>query len=190
MAEGLQIGIGGAGTQNSSLPVNENTGPQSPNFDEATFWSIALEVLKQGNPVGFIATGGSMSPLIRSGELVIVTPCSPKDLKPSDIILYATSSDPTVSPKRVHRIMEKRFANGKCIFFTKGDATEVLDAPVEAVQVLGKVSAIKKGRWELNLNRPWGKALNRVCFLMERWPSSKMLMWKGWRLVKSLRGLP
>jgi len=154
--------------------------------DGHKFWSVATGLLKSGNSICFDPPGNSMSPFIRHGETLTVVPCSTNDLKFGDIILYSTSPNPNQSQKRIHRIMKKRVVNGKTLLFTKGDASRSLDPPIEPNQVLGKVSAIKNGRWTLHLDQPWGKAINLTWAIFQRWPLSMWMLRMGWKVVKSL----
>ncbi|NIQ37559.1 MAG: hypothetical protein GTN81_03075, partial [Proteobacteria bacterium] len=77
---------------------------------------------------------------------------------------------------RVHRFIKRRDGDGKYVLLTKGDAAATLDAPVDRWQVLGKVVAIRKGRFTLDLNRPWGRAINLAFALFQRWPLSGRMM--------------
>ncbi len=161
---------------------------EGSSLDDKRFWSVALTLTEGGNQARFKPSGSSMSPFIRDGETVTVTSCSPKELKFGDIILYAISSDPITSPKRIHRVIGKSFLNGKFLLLTKGDACPSPDAPVDLEQVLGKVSAVEKGRWTLDLNQPWGKAINLSFALFQQWPVSRWLMAIGWKGLKSSIG--
>ena len=154
--------------------------------DEHKFWSVATGLLKSGNSVRFDPPGDSMSPFIRYGETITVDPCFSNDVKFGDIILYSTSPNPNQSQKRIHRIMKRRVVNGKSLLFTKGDASRSLDPPIEPNQVLGKISAIKKARWTLHLNQPWGKAINLTWALFQRWPLSMWMLRMGWKALKPL----
>jgi signal peptidase I len=149
-------------------------------------WDLALELLRNKNMLEFTATGTSMSPFIRNKDMVIVSPCNPNKMRFGDIILYSTSPNPNQSQKRIHRIMKRRTVNGKSLFFAKGDASRCLDPPIEPNQVLGKISAIKKERWTLNLNQPWGKAINLTWALFQRWPLSMWMLRMGWKVMKAV----
>ena len=154
--------------------------------DGHKFWSVATGLLKSGNSIRFAPPGNSMSPFIRHGETLTVVPCSTNDLKFGDIILYSTSPNPNQSQKRIHRIMKRRVVNRKSLFFTKGDSCLSLDPPIEPNQVLGKISAIKKARWTLDLDSPLGKAINLTWAIFQRWLISMWMLRMGWKLMKSL----
>ena len=149
-------------------------------------WDLALEVLRNQNMVEFTATGTSMSPFIRNKDIVVVSPWNPNKVRFGDIILYSTSPNANQSQKRIHRIMKRRTVNGKFLLFTKGDASRCLDPPIERNQVLGKISAIKKERWTLDLDNPLGKAINLTWALFQCWPLSMWVIRTGWKLMKAL----
>ena len=155
-------------------------------YTDQLMWDVALEVLRNQNMFEFTATGASMSPFIRNKDIVVVSPWKPNKMKFGDIILYSTSQGAIQSPKRIHRIMKRRVVNGKSLLFTKGDASRSLDPPIEPNQVLGKISAIKKARWTLHLNQPWGKAINLTWALFQRWPLSMWMLRMGWKALKPL----
>ncbi len=167
-----------------------NTGIDRPRVDDSVFWSVALTVLKEGGHVRFEPPGGSMNPFIRHGETVTLMPCSPRDLKFGDIILYCVGLDPAVSPKRIHRVVKRRVMGGECLLLTKGDACTSTDAPVAPRQVLGKVSTIEKGAWTLDLATPFGKAINLTFAVFQRWLLLMWIMSVGCKVAKLLMGLP
>lgn len=156
--------------------------------DDREFWSVALEFLSRGNDVRFRPPGNSMAPFIRPDETVTVIPCLPGDVKFGDIILYSTGSDPVASPKRLHRLLKRDIVRGKWLLFTKGDSLPFLDDPILPEQVLGRVSAIVKGRWTIDLNRTWGKAVNFAWALLQISPLSRWLICLGWRGMKAVVG--
>jgi hypothetical protein len=164
--------------------MSEKKGGENPNPHDVRFWSLALGLLEKGKPMRFAPTGSSMAPFIRHGETVTIMPCAPNHVKPGDIVLYATESDHVGSPKRLHRVIEKKVVGKKCLFVTKGDAVPDLDLPIQAGQILGKVSAIEKRRWELDLDRPWAKTIHLAWFLLERWALWRWLVRVGWRTAK------
>lgn len=47
----------------------------------------AIERLRKGEAVRIRPSGNSMTPLIKSGELITVRPCDPTLIKPGDVVL-------------------------------------------------------------------------------------------------------
>ena len=88
--------------------------------------------------------GGSMSPTLHLGDMVIVTKVAPETIKENDIIEFQMG-DASV----IHRVIKIDDDNGYRQFITQGDANDSLDiAPVSAEQLQGKVMfAVPKIGW-------------------------------------------
>ena len=108
--------------------------------NDRAFLEISLTLLQQGCRVRFRPGGQSMHPTIKNGEAVLVEPIKPEQVNVGDIILYLFHRG--VIAHRVLRI-ERRAENQFLI--TRGDASRTNDAPVPAVDVLGRVVAVERG---------------------------------------------
>ncbi|GAI94887.1 unnamed protein product, partial [marine sediment metagenome] len=107
----------------------------------------------------FTIMGGSMSPAMGSGDVVVVTQIDPSELKVGDIIVYrrADDSNDIVS----HRVVDV-IDDGELSFRTKGDANEDPDPYlVGSSDVVGKVTFVvpKLGYVFLFANTPIGFAI-------------------------------
>lgn len=101
---------------------------------------MSTDFLRQGLGVRFRATGGSMQPTIRHGELITVIPLPVADIQMGDILLYQTHRKIVA-----HRLVELG-SNGT--FILRGDALSVCDKPIASYQILGKVIKTERnGRW-------------------------------------------
>ncbi|MCS7112116.1 MAG: signal peptidase I [Ignisphaera sp.] len=69
-----------------------------------------------------IVRGGSMYPLLRDGDLVIVVPTHTIDL--GDVIVYRNDREEFV----IHRVVAKLECNGKTLYVTKGDNNPFIDS--------------------------------------------------------------
>src|SRR5690242_9053505 len=69
----------------------------------------------------FLVQSGSMSPAIKTGDLIIVQ--SQAEYKKGDVITFTDDG----SKKVTHRIAEVRTKNNSVSFLTKGDANQVTD---------------------------------------------------------------
>jgi hypothetical protein len=153
--------------------------------EERKFWTVLTDVLDAGKQVRFNPVGKSMGPFIRQGDAVTVRPCSPRDLAFGDIVLFAAGGE----TYRVHRIVGSICADGRTSIITKGDASPDTAPPISPEDILGKVSAVTKGRWILDLDKPCGKAINLTWAHFQRWPVSMGMLRTGGKLMKSLIGL-
>jgi hypothetical protein len=138
-----------AGAQNNGCDVSDHE-----------FWSIAKTLLATGRRVAIRAVGGSMKPLIWPEDTLVIDPCDCRRLKFGDIVLFTIVPQSDVAAMRIHRVMKMSHGNGRRKIFTRGDASDKMDEPITPEHILGRVTAIKKGRWILNLDRPVGKSIN------------------------------
>ena len=109
--------------------------------DSKLFAQVTYELLGQGLSVRFQARGASMSPAIRDGEIVEVTPVIVSKLRKDDIVLANTNVG-----FRLHRIV---FADHeRDIFITRGDCGQENDPALKGAQILGLVRAkeVRVGR--------------------------------------------
>lgn len=88
----------------------------------------------------FVVYSGSMAPAINVGDLAVVAPTKPEQLRPGDVITYRTPQNPNLVV--THRLVDvTREDQGRFSFQTKGDANPVLDTvAVDAGAVLGRVA--------------------------------------------------
>lgn len=103
-------------------------------------FELSTDILKKGKSIRFHATGWSMSPFIRDGDFITVSPVKSSFLKIGDIALYSTAENKII----VHRIIKKHKNNGRTTLWIKGDAAFGSPEKVDAQSVLGKVTAIER----------------------------------------------
>lgn len=103
-------------------------------LDSKVFEELIRELLEQGLCVRFEARGASMSPAIRDGELVEITPVIVSKLQKGDIVLVKSNNG-----FRLHRIVLADDA--KDVFVTKGDCGQGNDPALKAEQILGRARA-------------------------------------------------
>ena len=142
---------------------------QSSDID---FWAVARDLFRMGKRVTLKPLGGSMKPFIWPGDTVDIDPSQDCTLKFGDIVLYKTSVKKDRAATIIHRVVKIYHENGEPRIVTRGDASSKMDDPVTSEQVLGKVTAIQKGKLTLRLDRPVGKAINRAWSLFQCFPIS------------------
>ena len=80
---------------------------------------------------------GSMSPSMNVGDLVVVAPQSPDDLKVGDVIVFQS---PIGNSLVCHRIIAITQEDGSLVFHTKGDYNEDPDPfTLQSDSIVGKV---------------------------------------------------
>src|SRR5271165_2634199 len=109
--------------------------------DSKLFEEVIRELLEQGMSARFQARGSSMSPAIRDGEVVEVTPVMVTKLRKDDIVLAKSNCG-----FRLHRIVLVDPA--KDVFVTRGDCGQENDPELRGDQILGLARAkeVRVGR--------------------------------------------
>ncbi len=102
--------------------------------DSKLFEDVIRELLGQGLSVRFQARGASMSPAIRDGEFVQVTPVIVSKLRKDDIVLAKG-----MHGFRLHRIVRADAARDE--FVTRGDCGQQDDPMLSGAQILGVARA-------------------------------------------------
>ena len=140
----------------SNLAQSSVLSPQSSDANSLNFEQVCNELLREEHRIKFNAPGDSMYPTICNGDLITVEPIKPSNVIVGDIILYRHKSGVTVH--RVMHILKRsekysrstpkgpqgRSSSETLQFSFRGDAAIVLDNPVGADQILGKVVSVER----------------------------------------------
>lgn len=79
---------------------------------------------------------GSMQPNIEVGDLAVIKPIVPKNIKKGDVITYRLTDNIFIT----HRVIDVIHDNDEYLFITKGDANNVEDdEKINSSQLVGKV---------------------------------------------------
>lgn len=98
--------------------------------------------------------GSSMSPFLRDGQKVLVN--KEKTFLRGDILVFSRGENIVC-----HRfIRRKKDAAGNVLFQTKPESLDVLDAPVAAGQILGRIVAVKHGQRDIRIDSMNKRLLN------------------------------
>ncbi len=120
------------------------------------FACVSTGLLHQGKSIRFRAPGRSMHPTIKDGEVIMVAPIVPSDVRQGDIVLYRANGN--VYAHRVVGIQGKRDdpgprsvrPNSHQLFTLRGDALGALDEEVHPDQLLGKVVSVDRAGHSIN----------------------------------------
>jgi hypothetical protein len=114
------------------------------------FSELCADLLCAGVAVRFTASGPSMAPTIRDGEVVTVEPARPHELVAGDVVLYAGRRGLTA-----HRVVS-RLRGPEPAFLARGDAPGSTEELVRGGQMLGRVRKVEgRGRAAEVAPRPW-----------------------------------
>jgi signal peptidase I len=123
-------------------PSSHSSGPMRPAVDRVLTADetlrIGRELLREGSSVRIRLDGYSMWPLLRPGDIGIVTPCDTAEIRPGDIIAIELL-DRWVA----HRLM-KVLNGGAKRFVTRGDSCLGYDVAIEEERVIGIVSCFER----------------------------------------------
>jgi len=133
------------------------------------FAELMEAVLKKNVPFRFTASGSSMSPFIRDGDVLIISPVSLR-LRRGDVVPFI---NPSSNQLMVHRILD--VSREGCLI--KGDNNSVPDGRIPTSIIIGRVVRVEQG------GRPTRFGLGPERFLIA-WLSKCCLLT---RLVASVR---
>ena len=128
----------------------------SNSFQKQAFFELCDELLKKGNELTFTVVSDCMAPLIEQGDEIKVRYAHPEKNTFGDVVLYKAQEGFIT-----HRIIGKRFVNGKKLFLHKGDNSRHA-ATIPAEQVIAKAVLIKKADKCIRLDTTKGKLNNYI----------------------------
>jgi len=110
---------------------------------------ISRKIHSQGS-VCLRVLGGSMTPWIRSGDLVFIKRFDFERVSTGDVILFERDDRFFVHRiiGRAHNLSARK---GVAQLVTKGDALDGVDAPVSAAEFLGRATRIHRGHRHIDL---------------------------------------
>lgn len=94
-------------------------------------------VLDKGKPFRFQATGGSMSPFVRDGDVITVSPLSDIPPRLGDVVAFIR---PESGKLVVHRVVGKRDGS----YLIKGDSAPDCADVIPRANILGRVTRVER----------------------------------------------
>lgn len=121
--------------------------------------ALVREELSAGGQIFRLeVTSGSMSPLIRPGDWVVLAPLATAHPCIGDILVLPAGSDWIV-----HRLVDYAGGADERRMITKGDQTPEADAPWDEELLIGRVSAVERGGAQILLDASLGaRILSRL----------------------------
>jgi len=105
-------------------------------------------------------TSGSMWPLIRPGDSVLIQPVHAEQVRFGDVVAFERAEQTVV-----HRVLGTRRDRGSVVFIEKGDLNTFV-GEVGGEQVLGRVTCIRRGGHDLDIVAGTGRAVQVVLALV------------------------
>ncbi len=115
--------------------------PMQLEVEGAEFARLALELLRGGTSIRFRARGGSMSPFIRDGDVLTVTPCNADSLRLGDVALYRNA----IGSVWAHRVLGRSGKGRSLVLEMRGDSSRGAQESVPADAILGRVVSARRG---------------------------------------------
>ena len=136
--------------ENRPSAVSEGilTGTVSPEAIRQLF----IDLLKEGYVIRSWAVGGSMSPCIKKGDLLVVKPISLEQARIGEIVAYR--KDESHSVLTTHRVVARGKDREQRCLITQGDRNLYRDFPLSPQDVLGKVVGIERRGQVISLESP------------------------------------
>lgn len=106
--------------------------------------SLARAVLEKGRPFRFLARGFSMSPFIRDGDILTVSPIPPNALTVGDV---AAVVHPGTRKLVIHRVTGPA---GDSVI-VHGDNAASPDEPIPRADILGRVTRVERNGRDVKL---------------------------------------
>ena len=138
------------------------------------FAAVAHDVLRKGASFRFKATGLSMFPLIRDGDVVTVSPLNGNPLRLGDVVAFTPSELQKLVVHRVIKIMGDSF-------LIKGDNIYAADGLFPKANILGRVTRVERGKKAVFSGIGPERAL--IVFLSRRGVVLTLLL-PIWRIVR------
>lgn len=129
------------------------------------FAQLSSEILRAGKDVRFRASGGSMSPLVRDGDVLMVRPAGPTSIRFGDVVLVTDDRGCLL----VHRVVGRSAGPDGICFTVQGDQVSRPDGVIPATRVYGRVTAIERGSVSIDMNQPSLRVLGWAAALRSRW---------------------
>jgi signal peptidase I len=120
-------------------PIKTERGPEI-RLETPDLLKRARFELSRHNPVLLRVSGSAMRPAIEDGDLLTVEPLNSIDMCPGDIVLFRSARDTAL----IHRVVRVEQRSRGQDLVARGDASAVLDVPVPAHHVMGRVTVIDR----------------------------------------------
>ena len=89
----------------------------------------------------YVIVSGSMEPIIKVRDAVVVRRCEEADIKVGDVVTYRSMDEAFYGILITHRVVNIENQDGEKVFITKGDNNATIDrSPVKFSQIQGKVA--------------------------------------------------
>lgn len=118
--------------------------------------TLRKEIIRQGRSVQIFASGYSMFPFLRKGDILTIDPAPIEQIKRGDIVVYELNEKWIA-----HRVIQINHNTEGLEFLLRGDTCVAFDTPVNKENFIGRISEFQRLNYQKNLNgiyrRIWTK---------------------------------
>ena len=122
--------------------------------------TLRKEAIKNGHSVQTIASGYSMFPFLRKGDILTVEPISMDKIKRGDVVVFE-SEETWIA----HRVIHIHSNEGDIQITTRGDARVSSDPVINKTNFIGLVSTLERG-FKKNSMRSFRKKMGSQIHLL------------------------
>lgn len=115
------------------------------NTQEAT--SLRKQLIENNHAVKIVASGYSMFPFMRPGDVQTISPVPIEEIKVGDVAVFERDTD-WIS----HRVIDIRNTNNGTTLILRGDTCIQIDPLVTTANYIGKTVGFERGAQTINLN--------------------------------------
>ena len=108
--------------------------------------TLRKEIISQGRSVQILASGYSMFPFLRKGDLLTVEPVPMETIKRGDIVVFEMGEKWIA-----HRVINIKRESNKLNFIPRGDTNLFCDLMVSKINYVGKIQKISRGENNIRL---------------------------------------
>lgn len=138
-------------------------------------------VHEKGASFRFQAKGFSMTPFIRDGDVITVSPLAGHILRRGDVLAFRHRQQPQMM---VHRVLHAKAGE----YFIQGDNCPEADGWIPAENILGLITRVERGGkarfWRSSLKLNPGSSA--YLFLVPFWPPLRRRLARAWRRLRGM----
>lgn len=161
--------------QKNNLPLQAEAKSELSISGEA-LTNLIQDVLSKKSPFRFRAKGFSMSPFIKDGDFITLSPLFSAPPLLGDVVAFV---HPKTGKLIIHRVVGKKGDS----YFIKGDSTSEIDDIIPRAKILGRVTEVKRDKKKIVLG--FGPERLLIAFLTRR-KLFFVLLLPVWRIVRPL----
>jgi signal peptidase I len=126
------------------------------------FAELSEALLREGRAVRFRASGISMRPFIREGDILTVKPIDPAKVRRGDVVLFKGPRDRV----RAHRVIRITHDGERLHFTARGDNAIFEKEDFTDLELLGLADRLERGTRQYILMNPFRRFLVRIWYLV------------------------